>query len=56
MDYVEDTVVELHDGQRGVIVLVRANGRTQYDIELSNGEITTVYHEEVAHPVDLPTR
>ena len=51
MIYEEETYVELQDGRKGLIVLVRLDNRTQYDIELANGVLTTVYHEEVARPV-----
>lgn len=54
MDYTEDTIVELKDGRRGLIVEVRVNGHTQYDIELPNGELTTVYHGEVKKRI-IPT-
>lgn len=56
MIYEEETYVELHDGRKGLIVLVRSDDRTQYDIELANGELTTVYHEEVARPVENLTK
>lgn len=55
MIYEEETYVELHDGRRGLIVLVRSDDRIQYDIELANGELTTVYHEEIARPVESKT-
>ncbi|WP_432353968.1 hypothetical protein [Sporosarcina sp. A2] len=51
----EETYVELHDGRKGLIVLARMDERTQYDIELANGELTTVYHEEVVRTIDLET-
>lgn len=51
LDYLENTVVELKDGRHGLIVEVRANGNTQYDIELADGEMTTVFHEEVLQKV-----
>ncbi|MBD7908669.1 hypothetical protein [Sporosarcina gallistercoris] len=56
MIYEEETYVELHDGRKGLIVLVRSDDRTQYDIELAHGELTTVYHEEVARRVEMPTK
>lgn len=56
MIYEEETYVELHDGRNGLIVLVRVDERTQYDIELANGELTTVYHEEVVRPVKNTTK
>ncbi|MGN7408245.1 hypothetical protein [Sporosarcina sp. SAFN-010] len=56
MFYEEETDVELHDGCKGLIVIVRSDDRTKYDIELANGELTTVYHEEVTRPVKTPTK
>ncbi|MDW0108574.1 hypothetical protein [Sporosarcina aquimarina] len=56
MIYEEETYVELHDGRKGLIVLVRADDRTQYDLELADGELITVYHEEVSKPVGLKTK
>ncbi|MCM3756010.1 hypothetical protein M3197_00785 [Sporosarcina aquimarina] len=56
MIYEEDTYVELHDGCKGMIVLVRLDDRTQYDIELANGELTTVYQEEIARLLENPTK
>lgn len=56
MIYEEETYVELHDGCKGLNVLVRSDDRTKYDIELANGELTTVYHEEVTRPVKTPTK
>ena len=56
MIYEEETYVELQDGRKGLVVLVRVDERTQYDIELANGELTTVYHEEVVRPVENTTK
>lgn len=56
MDYTENTVVELKDGRHGLIVEVRANGNTQYDIELADGEIITIYHAEVLQKVTKSTK
>ena len=52
----EETYVELHDGRKGPIVLVRSDNRTHYVIELANGELVPVYHEEIARPVETPTK
>lgn len=54
MEYTEDTAVELKDGRKGLVILVRADEPTQYDIELADGEITTVFHEEIAAKIDFP--
>lgn len=56
MDFVEETFVELKDGTRCLIVAVRSNEQTQYDLELPNGELTTVFHDEVAREVHIPTK
>ncbi|WJY26580.1 MULTISPECIES: hypothetical protein [Sporosarcina] len=56
MEYTEDTAVELKDGRRGVILLVRADEPTRYDIELTDGEITTVFHDEIAAKDDFPVK
>jgi hypothetical protein len=52
MILVENTAVELKDGRRGLIVDVRDNGESiQYDVEMGDGEIVTVFAEEVKRPV-----
>ena len=56
MDFVEDAYVELKDGRRGLIVELRPNEQMQYDIELPDGELTTVFHDEVSGKVHLETR
>lgn len=56
MIFVENAFVELKDGRRGLIVEIRPNEQTQYDIELPSGELTTVFHDEVSKEVHLPTR
>lgn len=56
LDFMEEAFVELKDGRRGLIVEIRPNERTQYDIELPNGELTTVFHDEVAKQIHLPTK
>ncbi|WP_156137939.1 hypothetical protein [Sporosarcina sp. ZBG7A] len=48
MFYEEETYVQLHDGRKGLNVLVRSDDRAKYEIELAIGELTSVYHEEVA--------
>jgi hypothetical protein len=55
MDFMEDAYVELRDGRRGLIVEIRPNEPTQYDVELPDGELMTVFHDEVAKQVHLPT-
>ena len=55
MIYEEDMYVELQDGRKGLILFVRADVRTQYDVELADGELTTVYYEEIARPVERKT-
>lgn len=57
----ENTAVELKDGRRGLIVDVRDNGESiqydvegesiQYDVEMGDGEIVTVFAEEVNRPI-----
>ncbi|MCG3087059.1 hypothetical protein [Sporosarcina cyprini] len=56
MEYVEDSYVELTNGLRGLVVEVRLDEQTRYDIELPNGEITTVFADEVVKEVHLPTK
>lgn len=56
MEYVEETYVELMDGRRGLIVEVRPNEQTQYDIEMADGELVTVFHDEILQQVILPTK
>ncbi|WP_252501868.1 hypothetical protein [Sporosarcina sp. Marseille-Q4943] len=56
MDFMEEAFVELKDGRRGLIVEIRPNEPMQYDVELPDGELTTVFHDEVAKQVHLPTR
>ena len=52
MQLVENTAVELKDGRRGLILGVRDNEEiVQYDVELGDGEIITVFAEEVRRPV-----
>ncbi|WP_156028931.1 hypothetical protein [Sporosarcina sp. D27] len=53
--YEEETYVELRDGRKGLIVFVWVEEYTHYAIELANGKLTTVYHEEIATPVESLT-
>jgi len=53
--YVEGEYVELKDGRIGLIILERVDDyMTQYDIELGNGELTTVHEVDVMKNVELP--
>ncbi|WP_179860936.1 hypothetical protein [Bhargavaea cecembensis] len=52
IQFVENTAVELKDGRRGLIIDIRdMEGIVQYDVELGDGEIVTVFAEEVRRPV-----
>lgn len=56
MDFIEESFIEMKDGRQGLIVEVRVNGNTQYDIELENGELMTAFHEEVLKKVERSTK
>ncbi|MFC4410736.1 hypothetical protein ACFOZY_09950 [Chungangia koreensis] len=53
--YVEGEYVELSDGRIGLITLERLDEHTtRYDIELGDGELTTVHEIDVIQTVELP--
>lgn len=54
MEYVEDSNVEWNDGLRALVVEVRLDEQTRYEIPI--GDTTTIFVDEIVKEVHLPTK